>query len=363
MNKETSFMRRALRLAERGRGRVSPNPAVGAVVVQDGDVVGEGWHRGPGAPHAEIEALQAAGGRARGSTLYLTLEPCTHEGRTPPCAPAVIASGIARAVIATEDPNPQERGAGIAALRAAGVAVEVGLLEDDARALIAGFARWIVERRPFVTLKLAMSIDGRVAAADGSSRWITGEAARLDAHRERARADAVLVGVGTVLADDPALTCRVRGYKGPQPLRVVLDSSARTPRDASLLSDEAPTLIATSAKATEEAAEELRARGADVVRFPTRDGRVDIAAVLDELGRRDVCELLAEGGPAVAGELVELRAVDRYVFYVAPKVIGQVGLAAIAGVIAPSITDARALEITSVRRIGNDIKIEAKAGD
>ncbi|MCA1830091.1 MAG: RibD family protein, partial [Actinobacteria bacterium] len=151
--------------------------------------------------------------------------------------------------------------------------------------------------------------------------------------------------------------------KGPQPLRVVLDSSARTPRDASLLSDEAPTLIATSAKATEEAAEELRARGADVVRFPTRDGRVDIAAVLDELGRRDVCELLAEGGPAVAGELVELRAVDRYVFYVAPKVIGQVGLAAIAGVIAPSITDARALEITSVRRIGNDIKIEAKAGD
>jgi diaminohydroxyphosphoribosylaminopyrimidine deaminase/5-amino-6-(5-phosphoribosylamino)uracil reductase len=352
-------MRRAITLAERGLGMVSPNPPVGALVLAGDEVVGRGWHRGPGSRHAEIEALADAGERARGGTLVVTLEPCTHHGRTPPCVPAVVEAGIASVLVGARDPWP-EHGGGVDALRAAGLEVSTGVREDDATELIAGFATWVRTKKPLVTLKLATSIDGRVAAADGSSKWITGETARRDVHRLRARADAVLVGIGTVLADDPSLTCRLRGYAGRQPLRVVLDSSARTPRDATVLDGAAPVLIATTAKATDDAVAELRARGADVVRFPSRDGRVDVAAVLDELGARGCCEALAEGGPSFAGDLIERDAADRFVFYVAPKVLGQVGLAAIAGVIAPSIADAYRLEITSVRRVGEDVKIEAR---
>ncbi len=354
-----SLMRRALRVAERGRGSTSPNPPVGAVLVRDGVVIGEGAHHGPGTDHAEVEAIRAAGD-ARGATLYLTLEPCTHHGRTPPCAPAVIASGIARAVIATTDPNPNEQGAGIEALRAAGIEVTVGVLDEEARALIAGFARLVTSGKPLVTLKIAQSLDGRVAAADGSSKWITGPAARRDAHRLRAAADVVLTGIGTVLADDPALTCRLRGFTGAQPTRVVVDSTARTPLDAKILLPDAPTLIAVTGKATEDAVAALRARGVEVVVFAGRDARIDIVSLLEELGRRGMSEVLVESGPQLAGELVEHGLVDRYVFYIAPKLLGTVGLSGIAGLVVPNIADAREFTVTNVRRLGADIRIDAK---
>lgn len=353
-------MRRALRFAARGRGATSPNPPVGALVVADGEPVGAGWHRGPGQAHAEVEALAHAGDRARGATLYLTLEPCTHQGRTPACAPAVIASGVARVVIATLDPNPAESGAGVEALTDAGIEVNVGVLGEDARSLIAGYARHIVSGLPLVTLKIAQSLDGRVAAVDGTSRWITGPAARRDAHRLRAAADAVVVGVGTVVADDPELTCRLRGFEGPHATRVVLDSTGRIPLNAKVLNSPQPTMVIVTQKATDEALAPIADRGAEVLRVPSRDGRVDLTAVIAELGRRGMCDVLVEGGPTVSGDLVEHGLVDRLVFYVAPKLIGAVGLSGIAGVVAPNIADARELTITGVRRVGADIRIDAK---
>jgi diaminohydroxyphosphoribosylaminopyrimidine deaminase/5-amino-6-(5-phosphoribosylamino)uracil reductase len=333
---------------------------VGAVVVSGQEVVGEGWHEGPGRAHAEVVALRKAGERARGATLYVTLEPCTHEGRTPPCAPAVIDAGIARVVIGTLDPNPVEQGAGARALSSAGIDVVTDVMGEEARQLIQGFAKWVTTHRPLVTVKIASSLDGRVAAADGSSRWVTGLASRRDAHRLRAWSDAVVVGIGTVLADDPFLTCRLRGYTGPQPLRVVLDSAGRIPLDARVLGQDASTLIVTTSKAPEDVIASIRHRGVEVVRLGARDGRVDMGALLDELGSRGICDVLIEGGPTVTGELVERRLVDRYVFYIAPKLLGQVGLSAIAGLVAPNIADARELTITSVRRTGADVKIEAR---
>ena len=247
-------------------------------------------------------------------------------------------------MIATTDPNPIEAGAGVRALAGAGIEVRTGLLEEEARSLIQGFAKWIKTRTPFVTVKIASTLDGRVAAADGSSKWVTGLASRRDAHRMRAWSNAVVAGIGTVLADDPALTCRLRGYTGPQPLRIVVDSAARTPLTATVLDDAAPTLVVTTAKASDESVQAIRARGAEVVRRHHPD---DASA-------------LVEGGPTLIGDLVERRLVDRYVFYIAPKLLGQVGLSAIAGLVAPNIADARELTITSVRRTGADVKIEAR---
>jgi diaminohydroxyphosphoribosylaminopyrimidine deaminase/5-amino-6-(5-phosphoribosylamino)uracil reductase len=356
---DTPFMRRALRLAERGRGRTSPNPPVGAVVVSGGKVVGEGWHRGAGLPHAEVEALAMAGDAARGGTLYVTLEPCAHTGRTPPCAPAVVAAGIARVVVGTGDPNPRVDGAGIAALRAAGIAVETGVLEGDAKHLIQAFAKHVRTGRPFLTAKAAVSIDGRVAAADGSSRWITGPTARRDAHRLRAQCDAIMVGVGTVIRDDPRLTVRLRGYTGRQPLRVVLDPVARTPIDAAILRPEAPTLVAVTEKATPEAVAGLRGTGAEVVELPSSDGRVGIEPLLDELGRRAIMEVLLEGGPTVLGDAVERGLVDRFIIYVAPKLLGETGPGMLAGVVVANIDQARELQFVSVRHVGADLRIEA----
>ena len=356
---DATFMQRAIRLAERGRGLASPNPPVGALVVRDGRVIAQGYHRGPGTAHAEIEAIEAAGDATRGATLYVTLEPCTHQGRTPPCAPRVIEAGFARVVIGTTDPNPAVDGRGVAALTDAGIDVEAGVRRPDAERLIQTFSKFIRTRRPFVTAKIAVSLDGRVAAADGSSQWITGPTARRDAHRMRASADAVLVGIGTVLRDDPKLTVRLRGYRGRQPLRVVLDSSARTPLDAALLDGAAPTVVFTTDKATVDATDALRARGADVVRSAAREGRVDLAAVLETLGHRDVTHLLIEGGPTVLGDTVERGLADRYVFYIAPKLLGSGGPGAVAALVAPTISDARELRVESVRHIGADLKIEA----
>jgi diaminohydroxyphosphoribosylaminopyrimidine deaminase/5-amino-6-(5-phosphoribosylamino)uracil reductase len=358
--KDTALMRRALRLAERGHGRTSPNPPVGAVVVSaDGRVVGAGWHKGPGQPHAEREALQEAGGAAQGGTLYVTLEPCTVDGRTPPCVPLVIGSGVARVVAGCADPNPRVDGTGFAALSAAGIEVETGVMETDAKRLIQAFAKHVRTGRPFVTAKAAISLDGRVAAADGSSRWITGKTARRDVHRLRAHCDAVLVGVGTVVADDPLLTVRLRGYAEAQPLRVVLDPSGRTPPTARVLNADAPTLVVVTEKAPADAVEALRATGAEVIELAARDGRTDLGIVLDELGRRNVMEVLIEGGPTVLGDAFERGLVDRTIAYVAPKLLGEAGPGMLAGVVVPNIEQARELQFVSVRRIGADLKIEA----
>ena len=356
---DTTWMRRAIRLAERGRGLASPNPPVGAVVVRDGKAMSQGFHRGPGTPHAEIEAIRDAGDATRGAALYVTLEPCTHQGRTPPCAPEVVSAGFARVVIGTTDPNPVVDGRGVAALQQSGLEVETGVLQPECERLIQSFSKFIRTSRPFVTAKIAVSLDGRAAAADGSSQWITGPTARRDAHRMRASADAVLVGVGTVLHDDPQLTVRLRGYRGRQPLRVVLDSSCRTPADAAILGDESPTLIVTTDKATQEVEETLRTRGAEIVRLPARDGRVDLNAVLETLGHRGVTDLLIEGGPTVIGDVVERSLADRYVFYVAPKLLGSGGPGAVSALVAPTIADARELRVESVRHIGADLRIEA----
>ncbi len=356
---DTTWMRRAIRLAERGRGLASPNPPVGAVIVRDGKAISQGFHRGPGTSHAEIEAIRDAGDATRGATLYVTLEPCTHHGRTPPCAPEVVAAGFARVVIGTTDPNPVVDGRGVAALQQAGIDVETAVLQPESERLIQSFSKFIRTSRPFVTAKIAVSLDGRAAAADGSSQWITGPTARRDAHRMRASADAVLVGVGTVLHDNPQLTVRLRGYRGRQPLRIVLDSSCRTPTDAAILDDEAPTLIVTTDKATPEVEETLRSRGGEVVRLPARDGRVDLNGVLEMLGHRGVTDLLIEGGPTVIGDVVERSLADRYVFYVAPKLLGSGGPGAVSALVAPTIADARELRVESVRHIGADLRIEA----
>jgi diaminohydroxyphosphoribosylaminopyrimidine deaminase / 5-amino-6-(5-phosphoribosylamino)uracil reductase len=359
VSSDAIWMRRAIRLAERGRGLASPNPPVGAVVVRDGKAIGQGFHRGPGTAHAEVVALDAATEAARGATLYVTLEPCTHEGRTGPCAPRVISSGVARVVVGTTDPNPAVDGRGITAIRAAGIEVDLGVLASDTERLVASFTKFIRTGRPFVTAKIAVSLDGRAAAADGSSQWITGPTARRDAHRLRAASGAVLVGIGTVLRDDPKLTVRLRAYRGRQPIRVVVDSSGRTPAGAAVLSSQAPTLIATTDKATEETIEALRSRGAEVMRFSSRDGRVDLALALDALGKRDIVDVLVEGGPTVIGDAVERSLVDRYVFYVAPMLLGSGGPGAIAALLAPTISDARELRIDSARHVGADLRIEA----
>jgi len=356
-------MRRALDLAARGLGRVSPNPMVGAVVVRGGTVVGEGWFEGPkGSPHAEIRALEAAGDRAAGSTLVCTLEPCSHHGSTPPCTDAVIRAGIARVVVATADPNPIVNGRGLARLRAAGIDVILGPLEIEAGRMNAAFVRHVATGLPFVVLKFAISLDGKTAASDGSSRWITGAEARADAHRLRAWADAVVVGAGTAIADDPALTVRAARLEAARPpIRVVVDSSGRVPSDGRVFDRSAQTLVATTDRAPTDRIAAWEATGAEVVALE-RDvaGGVDVSALLAALGKRDVQGVLLEGGPTLAWSFVSKGRIDRVVAYLAPALVG--GAAAPGGVMGDGfapIGEALELEIRSVERIGRDVKVEA----
>jgi diaminohydroxyphosphoribosylaminopyrimidine deaminase/5-amino-6-(5-phosphoribosylamino)uracil reductase len=356
-------MRRALDLAERGRGSTSPNPMVGAVLVRDGQVVGEGFHRAAGEPHAEAVALARAGDRAAGSTCYVTLEPCAHHGRTPPCAAALIAAGVARVVVAIEDPDPNVRGQGFARLRAAGVGVEVGLAAAAAEAQNAAFLLHRRQGRPRVTLKAAASLDGKVAALDGSSRWITGQAARADAHRLRAEADAVAVGAGTALADDPRLTVRLPGWSGRQPLRVLVDASGRTGAGGHLFDPAAPTLVATTAAAAPPGPRAWAAAGAEVLVCPEATGvggepGVDLTWLVKALGERGVLELLVEGGPRLQASFWAAGLADRLIWYLAPLVIGgqgAPGLLPAAG--ARTLAAARAVRVETVDRLGPDLRI------
>lgn len=365
---DAAWMQRALALAARALGRTAPNPAVGAVVVRDGAVAGEGWTAPPGGPHAEIVALRQAGERARGATLYVTLEPCAHYGRTPPCVDALIAAGIQRAVIAIPDPFPGVSGRGIARLEQAGIAVTLGVGADDAIALNAGFLTRNLHERPTVTAKYAMTLDGRIATHTGHSRWITGPEARREAHRLRDAHDAILVGIGTVLADDPQLTTRLPddecGDGGPHhPLRVVLDSRARMPLDAAMIKPETPgtTLIVTSERAPLDAVEALRATGAGVVPLPERDERIDVRAMLRLLAERGVNSVLIEGGATVLGALFDADLIDRLVAFVAPVVVGGAAAAGPFGGAGHATMDAaERLSEVKMRMVGADFMLSGR---
>ena len=355
------FMRRALELARNGLGLASPNPMVGAVVVSGGVVVGEGWHEGPGTPHAEAMALDEAGSRARGATLYLTLEPCRHHGRTPPCAPRVVEAGVARVVAAVQDPNPLVDGRGFRHLRQSGREVSIGVLEAEAIDLIAGFAKHVRTGLPFVTLKLAASLDGKIAARDGSSRWITGQAAREDAHRLRAAFDAIVVGAGTALADDPALTVRLGGFRGRHPVRVLVDGRGRVPASAKAFDGSAQTLVATAPQTSGEIRAAWERAGAEVLVLEAgEDGRVPLDELVAELGKRELQTVLIEGGSSLAWSAVEGEVVDRLVLYLAPKLIGGVdapGVLGGAGI--RGIAEALPVSLRSIERVGDDVKMVA----
>lgn len=322
---DTHYMHMAVRLARRGLGRTSPNPPVGAVVVARNAVVGRGYHHKAGMPHGEIEALRAAGRRARGATLYVTLEPCAHHGRTPPCTAAVVAAGIRRVVIGSRDPNPAVPGNGAARLRAAGISVTTGVARAACDELIAAFRKHVTTGMPLVTLKLAASLDGRIATAGGESRWITGEASRRYVHRLRDQHDAVLVGAETVIHDDPELTCRLRG--GRNPLRVILDGHLRLPRRARVLTNtgRAATLVVAGRQAARAKVRTIEALGAQVVQLPERSGRVALPRVLRSLGQRGIMSVLIEGGATVAAAVLAAGLVDRLLIFYAPMLIGGDG--------------------------------------
>lgn len=356
------LMGRALALAGRARGLTSPNPLVGALVVREGVVVGEGYHTRAGAPHAERAALEAAGGAARGATLYVTLEPCAHQGRTPPCVPAIVQAGVRRVVAAVEDPNPLVGGRGLRALRQAGVEVRVGCLEVEARRLNRAFFTWVLEGRPLVTLKVAMSLDGKIAAWNRASRWITGEEARREGHRLRSESDAVAVGIGTVLADDPELTVRVEPPWPREPYRVIVDSQGRTPPSARAIASGRPerTLVAVVEGAPAERVRALEGAGAQILRLPSRNGRVDLAALAQELARREVTALLVEGGGELNAGFLEAGLVDRVIVFVAPLILG--GRDAPQPVAGPgrALKEAFRLRDLTARSVGEDLILEAE---
>ncbi len=357
--RDERYMTRALELAEKGRGRTSPNPMVGAVIVVEERVVGEGYHQVAGAPHAEVNAIEDAGGKAPGATMYVTLEPCNHAGRTPPCAAQVVEAGIARVVMALRDPNPVVSGGGERFLTEHGVEVECGVMEDDARRQNEAYLKWVTEGFPFVTLKMAMSLDGKVATRTGDSMWISSEESREYVHRMRSESDAVMVGIGTVLSDDPRLTARMGGYKGA-PLRVVADSRARTPMTSRVADvSEAPTLVAVAGDAPVESVEALEVRGVEVVRVGS-GGSVDLRALLKLLAGRDIVSLMVEGGPGIASAIWEHGLVDRLVFYYAPMIIGG-GEAPgpIGGTGRATIAEAGGLRIDEVSMSGPDVKVVA----
>jgi diaminohydroxyphosphoribosylaminopyrimidine deaminase / 5-amino-6-(5-phosphoribosylamino)uracil reductase len=354
-------MGRALELAGQARGLTSPNPMVGAVVADDGTIVSEGFHAAAGRPHAEVEALGAAGGRARGATLYVTLEPCAHWGRTPPCAPAVVAAGIRRVVTALQDPNPLVAGRGLEILRQGGVEVKVGVLEHEAAEQNRVWIAAVRRGRPHVTLKGAMTLDGRIADVHGESRWITGEAARQDAHRLRSESDAIVVGVGTVLRDDPRLTVRLDRLWPREPFRVVLDTNARTPPRARLISAGTPgrALIVVGEGAPLERVRALEETGASIFRAITRDGHVEPIAVLAALWAREVRGVLIEGGGAVHGAFLDAGLVDRVALFIAPRLLGGREAPSVVSGNGRALKDAVRLGHLSVRQVAEDLLIEA----
>ncbi|WP_108445802.1 bifunctional diaminohydroxyphosphoribosylaminopyrimidine deaminase/5-amino-6-(5-phosphoribosylamino)uracil reductase RibD [Halomonas denitrificans] len=365
-----TWMARALKLAERGRYTTDPNPRVGCVLVKDGRVVGEGWHDRAGEPHAEVHALRAAGEAARGATAYVTLEPCSHQGRTGPCARALVEAGVAHVVVAMQDPNPQVAGRGIALLREAAIEVTVGVLEDEALALNSGFVMRMSHGRPFVRLKMAMSLDGRTAMRSGESQWITGPQARREVQRLRARSSAILTGVESIIFDNARLTVRAEQLALPdgeaiaarQPLRVVVDSRLRLPQAAACLREPGRTLVATLAEHEPERRARLEEAGAEVVVMPAAaDGRVDLDALLHHLAEVEQAnEVLLETGATLAGAMLEANLIDEMQLFVAPTLLGGEArpLFALPGL--SLMAQQKGLEILDIRAVGQDWRITAR---
>jgi diaminohydroxyphosphoribosylaminopyrimidine deaminase/5-amino-6-(5-phosphoribosylamino)uracil reductase len=355
---DLGYMRSALALARRGLGEVWPNPTVGCVIVRDGRVVGRGWTQPGGRPHGETEAIARAGNAAKGATAYVSLEPCCHWGKTPPCTDALIAAGIARVVLPIEDPDPRVSGEGIARLKAAGIAVDIGICAEEAAELNAGFLLRMRERRPLVTLKLATTLDGRIATHSGESQWITGELARDRAHALRANHDAVMVGINTAIADDPQLTCRLPGLSHRSPVRVIVDSRLRLPLTARVVADakRVPTWIVTLRGGDALRQEAFRDCGVELIEVEPDDGAgIDMKEALQALGGRGLTRVLAEGGAQLAAALLRARLADRLAWFHAPRVIGGDGIAAVAPLGVVQLGRAPGFVRTSIQEIGDDV--------
>ena len=351
------MMRRALSLAHRGMGKTAPNPAVGCVIVKDGEVVGEGWHKRAGTPHAEAHALARAGAAARNADVYVTLEPCAHFGKTPPCADALIAAGVARVYAGMVDPNPHVSGNGLEKLRAAGIEATAGILEGACRIVNEPFIKHVTTGLPFVTLKSALTLDGKSATAEGDARWITSERSRRYVHKLRSQVDAIMVGVGTVIADDPLLTCRIPG--GKDPLRVVVDSRLKVPLSARLfhLQSTATTLVATVSDDAARIAG-IRETGADVVICREMEGRVDLHDLMARLGAMHLQSVLLEGGSTLAGEALRRGVIDKVMLFYAPKLVGGDGPGLFAGRGVARMEDAIRLRDITYTRFGADLLIQ-----
>lgn len=350
------FMAQALQLAALGLNSTSPNPRVGCVIVQSGKVIGEGWHQRAGTEHAEVHALHQAGAAARGATLYVTLEPCSHHGRTPPCADALVAAGVGRVVVAMADPNPQVAGRGLAQLQAAGIQLDIGLMEQAAHELNLGFHSRMTRGRPWVRSKAAASMDGKTALANGVSQWITGPAARRDVQIWRAQSCAILTGIGTVLADDPQLN--VRDIETPrQPLRVIVDSQLRTPPSAKILHGGA--LIVSTLEDTEKI-QALLDTGAEVLVLPSANGQVDLTLLLELLAERGVNDLMVEAGATLNGALLEAGLVDELVLYLAPMLLGDTARGLFALPALQKMDERKNLSLHDVRQVGNDMRVIAR---
>jgi diaminohydroxyphosphoribosylaminopyrimidine deaminase/5-amino-6-(5-phosphoribosylamino)uracil reductase len=352
-------MKRAVALARKGIGKTSPNPAVGCVIVKGGVIVGEGWHRKAGGPHAEVLALEMAGDAAQGADVYVTLEPCCHTGKTPPCSKALIKAGVKRVIAGMKDPNPKVSGGGLAALKRAGIETSCGLMEEACRAINLPFIKQVTTGIPFVTYKCAMTLDGNIATITGESRWISCEESRKHVHRMRARMDAVMVGVDTVIADNPQLT--VRHVRGRNPLRIIVDTRLRTPESVIVLSgpQSSKTIIATTESNPRVHARYLK-QGATIVVCEEYDGRVSMNDLLQKLGAMGVQSILLEGGSRLAGDMLQHGLIDELVFFIAPKLIGNNGFAPFTLQGITSMTEALQVEFTDLVRIGTDIVITSR---
>ena len=358
---DRKFMKYALKLAAKARGRTSPNPLVGAIIVRDDEIVGEGYHQKAGGAHAEIHALNQAKGLAEGATMYVTLEPCCHWGRTPPCTEAIIRARLSKIFVAMRDPNPRVAGGGIRQLEAAGIPVQVGICEDESKQLNEVFIKYITTQSPFVILKSAISLDGKIATASGESQWITSEASRLKGHEIRAQVDAILVGIGTVLQDDPSLTTRLPDRKNEDPIRVVVDSHGRTPLSAKIFNPDsnAGALIAVTKNAPLKKIDALKAAGADVLIVEAKEGRVCLETLMRELGRREISSVLIEGGAEINAAALQAEIVDKLMFFLAPKLIGgSEAPGPIGGGGITRLPDAFELRSIKVTQIESDFLIE-----
>ena len=360
-NKDEKYMQLALDLAASAKGNTNPNPLVGAVIVKNDIIVGTGLHRKAGEPHAEVHAFRMAGDHAHNATLYVTLEPCSHYGKTPPCANLVKESGVSRVVVAMQDPNPTVAGRGIQLLRDAGITVEVGVLEQQARRLNERFIHNMLTKRPFVISKFAMTLDGKIATQTGHSKWVTGEAAREDVHYIRHEVDGILVGVGTVIADNPSLTTRLREGYGKNPTRIIMDSTLRTPIKANVLNtEEAQTILVCGKDVSQEKIDSFTNKGFTVLPIETNEHGLNIDDMLANLYEHGITDILLEGGSKINASFLQQGAIDKYVIYIAPKVLGgNLSLTPFAGYNPSLMNEAWNVEFTSFDKVGEDLRIVA----